>query len=348
MRKRRKTRFNPIPLLTLLLIIGVGVGVFLGKGEQFFDQPFNSETIEKKVVEIPKGATTGKIATLLYNDKLIKSELGFKSVSKSKKADGKMKAGRYEVSASMRPSEMIQLFVQGKTVFEGIKVTIPEGYNNRQIIDVLVQAGLGTKDGFEDALKNTPYDYAFLKGVDRKYDLEGFLFPDTYYINPGMSEAKIIDMMLKRFAEIFTPKYMARVEELGYDMNTFMSLAAIVEREAKVDAERPKIAGVFYNRLKIDMLLQSCASVQYILNEPKAVLTFKDIKIESPYNTYIHKGLPPSPIASPGEKSIVATLYPEKHDYLYFVVTNLGDGSHYFGKTGAEHEANIKKSNANK
>lgn len=351
MRKKRR-KLNPIPLLTLvvLTVTTVMVVLFTGIGGGLFDKSVNGQTTETKIIEIPKGATTGSIASLLHDEGMIKSEFAFKKVSKSLGADGKMKAGRYEISTAMKPSEMIGIFNKGKSVFEGIKVTIPEGYNNRQIIQTFIENGLGTEEGFKEALAQR-YDYPALVGVDQKFGYEGFLYPDTYYVNKNTTEKQIVDMMLKRFNEIFKPEYLERLKTLDLvegDINRFISMAAVVEREAKKDEERAKIAGVFYNRLKIDMLLQSCASVQYILNEPKAVLTFKDIAIESPYNTYIHKGLPPSPIASPGEASIKAALYPESHDYLYFVVTNLGDGGHYFGKTGAEHEANIKKSNQNK
>jgi UPF0755 protein len=142
-------------------------------------------------------------------------------------------------------------------------------------------------------------------------------------------------MMLARFDQIFKEEWRKRADELGMTIGEVVTLASLVEREARVSKDRPLVASVFHNRLKIGMHLESCATVQYALGEVKEVLLFEDLETESPYNTYLHGGLPPGPIAAPGADSLQAALYPEKTNYLYFVAKK--DGSHYFSKTLAEH-----------
>ena len=180
------------------------------------------------------------------------------------------------------------------------------------------------------------YDYDFISQIpDREKKLEGYLFPDTYEIYKETSAEAIVDKLLSRFNNIFTKEYKNRAKELNMTIDQVVTLASIIEREAKLDSERKTISAVFHNRLKKKMLLQSCATVQYILKEQKEELTYKDLEIESPYNTYKHIGLPPGPIASPGLKAIEAALYPENTDYLYFFTKD--DSSHVFSRTYNEH-----------
>ena len=194
-----------------------------------------------------------------------------------------------------------------------------------------------------NVLKTGEFSYKFLDYVEREHYLEGFLFPDTYIVRPNASAYDVIDKMLNKFNLIFKEKYYTQMDLLNMNLNEIISLAAIIEREAKLDSERVVISSVFHNRLDINMKLQSCATIQYILGERKEFLTYDDLEIESDYNTYKYSGLTPSPIASPGEKSIIAALYPEETDYLFFVTTENNDGSHYFSKTYDEHNINKNK-----
>jgi UPF0755 protein len=213
-----------------------------------------------------------------------------------------------------------------------VRFTIPEGFDIAKVTDRLTAGNLVNKDEFINQLTNGVFSYRFLSDVPAgKERLEGFLYPDTYEIYPDATEKKIIDKMLSRFDEVFTEEYYRRADELGMSVSQIMTLASIIEREAKVAEDRPVIASVFYNRLAIDMPLQSCATVQYILGEQKEKLTNKDIAIDSPYNTYKNAGLPPGPICSPGIESIKAALYPSDTDYLYFLAK--GDGSSVFSVT---------------
>lgn len=165
--------------------------------------------------------------------------------------------------------------------------------------------------------------------------LEGYLFPDTYKVTATTTEREIIDMMLARFAREATPEFRQKAQKLGLTLHQAVILASIVEREAKVDKERPKVAAVFLNRMKKGWKLESCATVQYALGQPKARLLNKDLQIDSPYNTYKYSGLPPTPIASPGRASLQAAVNPANVDYLFFVVSQ--DGRHVFSRTLAEH-----------
>lgn len=299
-------------------------------------------------IEIPKGASTTKIAAVLKENDLINNETAFKMLSKNMEADGNMKAGTYVLSQSMSSEDIINKLTSGDVYVETFKFTIPEGFNNKQIIERLVAEGFIDEEKFNDELKSGTFDYKFMESVDRQYNLEGFLFPDTYELKTGASEHEIIDIMLKRFDNVFKEEYYSRLDEIDMDINELISLAAIIEKEAVLDTERDVVSSVFHNRLNKGMKLESCATVQYVLDEVKDVLTFDDIAIETPYNTYKYAGLTPAPIASPGEKSIIAALFPAQTDYLFFVVSNLGDGSQYFSKTFAEHQKAIQKSKENK
>ena len=249
--------------------------------------------------------------------------------------DTKILPGTVTVLPGMSYDEILQMLA-----FEdhSDKITIPEGYEIRQIADVLEDAGLIDREVFYEKLDPNLYDYAFLEDLpDRENPLEGYLYPSTYNFNEGMSEEHIIDKMLQAFDENFIPEYYERAQELNMSVDEIVTLASIIEREAGTTEEMNKISGVFYNRLNTNMRLQSCATVQYILQERKENLTTEDTKIESPYNTYQNDGLPIGSIASPGKDCIEAALYPEQTDALYFVLG--ADGNHIFSKTYEEHIA---------
>ena len=205
--------------------------------------------------------------------------------------------------------------------------------------------GLVDKKKFLEAAQNSDAysDFGFLKDAQKgKNHLEGYLFPSTYQVAPKADEEQIITTMLNQFDTVFTDEYRARAKKLGYTENQIIIIASIIEKEAQVDEDRPKIASVIYNRLDDGMNLQMCSTVQYILGKAKPILSVADTKIDSPYNTYIHSGLPKGPICSPGEASIKAALYPAKTDYMYFVVSEKLDGSHNFSKSYSKFEKDTR------
>ena len=182
-------------------------------------------------------------------------------------------------------------------------------------------------------------DFAFLKESDIK-NLEGFLYPDTYYFDKESTEKEVLSAMLKRFEQVYNDKFKEKQKEMGLTLQQVVNLASIIEKEAVVNEDRPMIASVFYNRLKIGMPLQSDATLQYAFDKRKERVMYKDLKVDSPYNSYLNKGLPPTPICSPGVKSIEAALYPSNTDYLYFVAT-VG-GKNNYSKTYKEHLKHVE------
>ncbi len=288
------------------------------------------------------GATTDKVANDLYKLKLIRSKTAFKILAHFKYLNSKIKKGTYGLSPNMTLNEIISLLSEGKFVEQ--KVTIPEGFTVEQIAELLSKKQIIiNKNKFLELAKTyVPYDY-IKKSAKVKYQCEGFLFPDTYYFLEKSDPKIILTTLTYQFNKKFVPEMKAKAQKQNMSIYDIIVLASIIEREAKLKDERAKIAGVFINRINKKMLLQSCATVEYILQKHKNALSIKDIEIDSPYNTYINYGLPPGPISNPGLESIKSVLYPEKTDFLYYVIN--GKCGHYFAKTYAEHEKNITKLN---
>jgi len=330
-----------------LLLLMLAMLVFTGcVPEQDFTAVDPGAT-DAVIIEIPSGSTAKSIGALLESEGLIRSADAFVKTVKDLDAAAALQAGQYKLSKAMSVEEVVKVVSGGEVYRNTFKVVVPEGFEVVQIAERLAADGHIDKDLFYKELQTGDFDYKFLSPMDRETNLEGFLFPATYTFDVGTSEHDIIDAMLKKFDEVFKPEYYTQAEALGLTVREVITMASIVEREAMVHDERPIVAGVFYNRIETKMALQSCATVQYILGERKEVLSNADIAIDNPYNTYKYPGLPPAPIASPGERSIKAALYPAETEYFYFVTTNLGDGSHYFSKTYEEHLQAIERSKLN-
>lgn len=295
-----------------------------------------SENDENVKVDIPSGTSLKKAAAILKEHNLINNETVFLIYARLNDLEN-IKSGEYSLSENQDTDEILRFLNKGSHE-SGIKVTIPEGFEIMNIADRLSEKGLIDREKFIEAAEDTSQfkdKYEFLNSSDI-VSLEGYLFPDTYYISEAEDEIEIIEMMLDRFNKVYTEQnLMGYVAENNITLNYLITMASIIEREAVINEERPVISGVFYNRLEKGMPLQSCATVQYILKERKPVLSIKDTKIESPYNTYINKGLPPAPIASPGLNSITAAIDPVATDYIYFVAK--GDGGHEFSVTYDDH-----------
>lgn len=338
-----KFKFNILRFMIFCLILSIIGGYFYYSTG--LDAVSSADTADTKQIVIPKGSSVRATAKLLEREKMIKSSLVFEFYCKLNKMADRIKAGKYSINNSMDVPEIVETIVSGKALVDTVKFTIPEGYNLVQIVEKLSSLGVVSPESIQAALEAKKYDYGFIGQIpEREKMLEGYLFPDTYEIYKNTTAEAIIEKLLGRFDQVFTEEYRNRAKELNMSIDQVITLASIIEREAKLDEERPRISAVFHNRLKKDMMLQSCATIQYLFKEPKEVLTYKDLEIESPYNTYKHAGLPPGPIASPGLKAIEAALYPEDSDFLYFVAKD--DGSHIFTKTYSEHlkaQNNLKK-----
>ena len=330
-RRRRGCLFTTaVALIAVLLVGAVGFGILAwrdihGSGED-----------KNYVVEIPDGAGTATIANILRNRGIIHLPAVFRLYVRSGEIPVYQK-GKHTINDSMSYAEILAKLETAPDV-ESVgtkKVVIPEGYELRQIVDLLVETGLGDRETFMKEIEQGAFAYSFIDRIpDRENRLEGYLYPDTYLFSTEETEHQIIDKMLSAFHEKALPLYES--VSTPYSLDQILILASVIEREAANDEERPLVASVFYNRIDKGMKLESCATVQYILKERKEILSNEDTAIDSPYNTYKYKGLPAGPIASPGTASIEAALQPAETDYLYFVAT--ADGSaNLFSKTFEEH-----------
>lgn len=313
-----------------------------------------STNVSKATLIITSTMTLDDIADTLLDEHCITDKNLFLIEAKMEGQTSGFIPGEYSISSNMSSSKILDLLTTNiKDTDETIKFTIPEGYTIEQIGDVLEQKDIVTKEDFLNAVVNRNYEleYSFLREIpsnpNYKYKLEGYFFPDTYIVHKDITSEEIIIMMLNRFEDIIS-QYMTYVNTSSYSIHELLTVASIVEQEAKLDEERPMIAGVIYNRLNADMKLQMCSTVQYSLNKRKNALTIEDLAIDSSYNTYLYNSLPIGPICNPGEACIKAALIPSIHDYYYFVLDDEAVGSHYFSGTLEEHntaKSRYKQSN---
>ncbi len=324
-------------ILIVLVIVLVIMGVFVYS----MTRPVANTGSDTVYLKINQGMNANEIAMLLEEKRLIHSATAFRVWSKLTQLDSKLAAGEYLVRTDMSMFEVASS-LSGDGAIMANRITIPEGYTIKQIADLLDKHGKNG-DEFKRLAENyEPYDY--MKPTSkfaRKYSAEGFIYPATYELSSEHTEADILAMLVKHFDDKLTPEIRAQIEKTGLSVSEVIILASIIEREARYDEERPVIARVFLNRMKMGMPLQSCATVQYLLDKVRPVLTIKDTKVSSPYNTYLHAGLPPGPIGCIGDKSLQAVLNPDDNDYLYFVADK--DGHHHFGKTYTDHMNNIER-----
>ena len=300
-----------------------------------------------KTVNIDKGQGFNQISDTLNKNGIVNSEFIFKVYARIFYTDklSEIKAGEAIFDKRSSYQDIMEVLISGKRTSDEIKITIPEGYELREIADILEKNALIDRNKFYDVVKNYDFDYPYIKELKKtETRLEGFLFPDTYMFSRTIDdEVSIVKKMLNRFDEIYS-KFKQYENKYSYSTYEIVTLASIIEREAANKNDFHNVSSVFHNRLKrTDNLsyLQSCATVQYILKERKKVLSVKDTEIDSPYNTYKYPGLPKGPIASPGEWAINAALNPNNTNYLYFL--NDKDGNLHFSKTFSEHQSNTSK-----
>jgi UPF0755 protein len=296
------------------------------------------------IFRVEDGLGARQIATGLAKSGLIRNATAFVRMLRKQGLEGKLKPGVYQFEPGTDAHRIARDLVDHKTL--QFKLTVPEGLTLKQIGQRLAKAGEANGQQY------SPSAAEFLKAatgaaVRRATGLpvkaptaEGYLFPATYTFAAGTGADDIVARLAQEFAKRFTGRYDADLRRSRLTLAELVTLASIVEREAELPAERPVIAGVFLNRLQRGMKLESCATVQYALPRHKSRLLFADLKLDSPYNTYLHAGLPPGPICNPGLASLQAALRPAKTGALYFVAK--GGGGHVFTRTFAEHQAAIR------
>ncbi|MCL5266062.1 MAG: endolytic transglycosylase MltG [Chloroflexi bacterium] len=319
---------------------------------EFDTRPSNDPSAVTFVVA--QGDTAASVAQRLERQKLISNALLFRVMSKLRGADSHLEAGEYQLRRNMTTNEIIDELQQNR--FMGSRITVVEGWRVEEIADLLQRRGVVNRDEFLKLVNTPPFDADFLRSRPAGVSLEGYLFPDTYRVPPGITSDEVIEQMLENFGQRFSPAMREQAARAGLSIHQVVTLASIVEREAVVPEERPIIASVYLNRLKEGMLLQADPTVQYAVYNAsqsapgrgdarpdywKKGLTSADLQVDSPYNTYRYKGLPPGPIANPGLASIKAVLQPANTTYLYFVATE--NGAHAFANTLDEHNRNVEK-----
>lgn len=326
-----------LAVLLLLIVIAAGaagVWIYLRIGE-----PYRGYQGAKQFVEIPAGAGSRTIGDRLVQTGIVRDALSFRvGLYISGKGRG-LQAGEYRFDRAMTPMEVIDKLARGDV--HVISITFPEGLTMAEMGKIVETHGLGPASAFVTAARD-PSPIAPLDPAAR--DLEGYLFPETYLLPRRTDAPRLVKLMTDRFEHVFTPELGQAAEARGLTVRQAVTLASIIEKEASRPEERPLVAAVYANRLRIGMALQCDPTVIYALERAGKYtgnLRREDLAFDSPYNTYRYPGLPPGPIASPGRASLEAALYPARVDFLYFVSRN--DGSHEFARTLEEHNRNVRK-----
>jgi len=317
------------------VFLGVLAGAFWYGG--FLLSPMDRRPTAKPIrVEIPVGANAAGIGRRLRQAGLIRSSLAFQAMARVLGETSEMKAGLYELSPNLGVVELIQRLVAGQALAHW--VVIPEGLTLRQIAERLSERRLVTVEQFLRAARRPPKEYGLDLPIARR-SVDGYLMPDTYQFPRQTTAREIIERMVRNWREKAYLPNERQFAAAGLSVDRIVVLASLIEREAQVPEDRPLISSVIWNRLRIKKKLEIDATVLYALGRHKDRVLFKDLKVDSPYNTYRHRGLPPGPICNPGKACIDAALRPAKTGYLYYVARP--DGSHVFAETGEEHNANV-------
>lgn len=326
----RKTA-TVISVLCLVLAAVVACGYF---GRNLWGEQYSVR------VAVAPNSTGTEIAAQLARDGVIMHPLPFRLALRILGKENALQAGIYHLQTNSSVAQTVAALQKGRPDVR--TVTIPEGFTIPQIAERLAASGIAKKEDVLAAAKEFRPAVELQVPVNPAvpYPAEGFLFPSTYDVPDGSSVQDILDHMHSEFLKRWTPARKAALQAQHLTAYEAIVLASLVEREALLPEDRPIIAAVFRKRLAIGMPLQSCASIQFILGEPKPFLSLADTRIDSPYNTYLHTGLPPGPVAAPGEAALDAVLFAPATEYLYFVAQR--DGRHRFAKTYEEHSANVE------
>lgn len=296
---------------------------------------------ETRPFVITRGETAGEIAGRLEAEGIVRSALAFEFVLYESGKENALQSGTYQVSPGLTPRQLARLFE--KAPGDQVVLRLIEGWRVTEIAAAVQKAFPKiSAEAFVAAAVVGERKNGILAGLGAKTSLEGFLFPDTYFLRPDATAVQIVDMLLAQFEQRSGPALRSAAAQRNTTVYDLVKLASIVEREARDRSESAAIAGVYTNRLEIGMKLDADPTIQYALGAWRE-LTLEDLKLDSPYNTYRNAGLPPTPICNPGQAALEGAAKPADHDYLFFVAKSDGTGQHVFSKTLEEHEANRVK-----
>jgi len=320
------------------------LGFYLGFRQGEIESPASDDSTPI-LFTIAPGETAATIATRLERAGLIRDAGLFRLLVRYRGVDAQLEAGDYQLRPNMSLEEIVNALQHGRP--SEVTVTIPEGWRAEEIAEMLEERGLVEAEEFLRTVRGGEFEYDFLSA--ERVSLEGYLFPDTYGIPPDFEAAQIIDMMLADFGRRFAPEMRQEVARRGMSIQEVLTVASLVEREARIPEERPIIASIYLNRLEAGWLLESDATAQYALGYQegtgqwwKSPIFLEEMtQIDSPYNTYLYPGLPPGPICNPGLASIQAVINPAETNYMFLY--HKGDGSHAFAETYEEHLENQRR-----
>jgi len=325
-----------LKIFVVLISLGAAAAVYLSIR---FEKPYKGYDGPEQFVEIPAGASISEISRRLVDAGVVSDRAALRYALWMTGEGRRLQAGEYRFDRPMRPIEVVQKLARGDVFVQPL--TFPEGLTIREMAALYEKAGVGTAAAFTRAAGR----FELVSHLDpQARDLEGYLFPDTYTLPRSATVERLIELMVERFDKAFDETLRAEAAARGLDVRQAVTLASLVEKETAKAEERPLVAAVYANRLKIGMGLQCDPTVIYALQRAGRFtgnLRREDLLFDSPYNTYRYAGLPPGPIASPGRASLEAAVRPADVPYIYFVSRN--DGSHAFAATLAEHNANVEK-----
>lgn len=333
--------YSKFMLKKILFIIITAIIIIFAIGAVYFYQAFFSPLSDNQTIKtftVEEGEGVKQIAANLAKAGLVKSTFNFETYVWLKKAEKSFQVGEYGLSPAMSVRQIVNLLTSSLGSNEKT-IKILEGWTNKDIADYLAEQGITTKEEFLSTAKG---DFAgqfdFLADKNAEVGLEGYLFPDTYRIYNNASTEDMVKKMLANFDKKLTPEMRAEIAKNKMTIFDTIILASILEKELKNYEDKRKAASVFYKRLNANMALQADSTVNYITGKKTTSVSAEDLKIDSSYNTYKYRGLPPGPICNPGLDSIKAAIYPEKNNYWYFLTDKAGQA--YFAETLAEHGGN--------
>jgi UPF0755 protein len=324
----------------LLLLLAMVAGAYFVYGR--VNAPYRGYATPEQLVEIPPGLGSTSIGNRLIAAGVIRDDLTYRAALWLSGDARRLQAGEYRFSRPMTAAEVIGQIARGEV--DRLRVTFPEGLTIAEMSKLFESTGLGAAADFTAAAA-APGNVALVEPIDPDArDLEGYLFPDTYSVPRQTDAALLVRLMVERFKKVATDALQAEARARGWTVRQMVTLASLVEEETSRPEERPIVAAVYANRLRIGMALQCDPTVIYALQRAGTYtgnLRRDDLAFDSPYNTYRYPGLPPGPIAAPGKTSLEAVARPADVDYLYFVSRN--DGSHAFARTLTEHNRNVQR-----
>lgn len=325
-------------LVRMALVIIVAAGVIVGATALWFrDAVYGdvSQPAAPTTYVVPRGATLSEIATGLHDAGILAHPVAFRLLARLRGNEASVQSGQFRFPAHQSSDAILRRLMTGEA--DALWVTFPEGFTARQIGERLGAKSLVDAHAFDRYAAHTPIDVV----GTRAPSLEGYLFPSTYLVPLGSTPARVAHILTEQFFRELPVNAAAKAHALGLTVPQVIALASLIEREAQADDERPLMAGVYYNRLRAGMPLEVDATIEYVFPEHHTVITRRDLEIDTPYNTYRHTGLPPTPIANPGKASIDAAFAPVASQFLFYVYK--GNGHHAFAKTLEEHNANVER-----